>query len=630
MTRKKIVPAITYDTLIKNARVFNNGEPSCTEDIAIVDGRIAARGQGLVPSDKTEIIDGAGLWAMPGLYDIHTHYDLELELAPGLPESVRHGTTTVVVGNCSLGLAFGSQRQDGAEPIVDCYARVENMPKSVLRSSADLANWDTPKGYIEHLETLPVGPNVVVMLPHSMLRVEVMGFEGSITRDPTQKELNRMRDILAQSLDEGYVGLSTDALPFHFLSNQPNVHKRIPTQFAAHSELKILADVMRERGALWQATPPKDSTLGTMKTFMLSSGLFHKRTLKTTVVAAMDMCNNWTLAPLALMFARIVNSKFVRGDLHFQALGAPFKTFGEGPITPLFEEIPELRRLNEPDLEDREGRLKILNDPEYVRAFRKRWLAGKRGFGLARFKRFASLEKDSFTFELNDMRVVRCPIEAWVSMTLQQVFERVLQIKLGKPPVFASELEITQVQDEFSTIKDEADFILQIFRSFDLDLCWSITTANRNPKTTRKLLMHPQLIPGFNDSGAHLTNLAFYDVNLRSLQLAAMGGEADLTYMVKRLTVDAAKLFNVEGGTISVGDQADIILVDPKVLETYDGDNSIERQYREEFQTHQLINRSDGVVPLVMINGRKAWTGEKFSTDFGKQSFGAILKPDYS
>lgn len=623
-------PQGAYDTLIKNARVFNNGESARTEDIAIIDGKIAARGQGLEPSGTTEVIDATGLWAMPGLFDIHTHYDLELELAPGLPESVRHGTTTVVVGNCSLGLAFGSQRKDGAEPIVDCYARVENMPKSVLKSSADLATWDTPKGYIEHLETLPIGPNVVAMLPHSMLRIEAMGFEGSITRDPTQQELDKMRDILAQSLNEGYVGLSTDALPFHFLSNQPNVHKRIPTQFADYNELRILADVMRARGALWMATPPKDTIIGTMKTFLLSSGLFHKRALKTTVVAAMDMCNNWTLAPLAILFSRVVNSRFVKGDIHFQALGAPFKTFGEGPITPLFEEIPELRKMNEPDLEDREGRLKILNDPEYVKSFRKRWLASKRGFGIARLKRILSLEDDSFTFDLNDMEVVRSPIEAWIGMSLQQVFERVAQTIEGKPSVFVNQAEIKAVLADFSRVKDEADFMLQIFRSFDLDLCWSITTANRNPKTTRKLLMHPLLIPGFNDSGAHLTNLAFYDVNLRSLQAAAMGGEADLSYMIKRLTVDAAKLFNVEGGTISVGDQADLILVDPTVLETYDGDNSIVRHYREEFQVHQLINRSDGVVPLVLINGHKAWTGAQFGADFGTKRFGAVLKPDYS
>jgi N-acyl-D-aspartate/D-glutamate deacylase len=133
--------------LIRNAKVFNNGETPIVEDIAIANGRIVARGKNLPHTDATDVIDANGLWAMPGLFDIHTHYDLELEVAPGLPESTRHGTTTVVIANCSLGLAFGAQRKDGADPIVDCYARVENIPKTVLRQAADQVNWDNPEDY---------------------------------------------------------------------------------------------------------------------------------------------------------------------------------------------------------------------------------------------------------------------------------------------------------------------------------------------------------------------------------------------------------------------------------------------------------------------------------------------------
>ena len=120
------------DILIKNARVFNNGEPPVTQDIAIADGRVVKRDKEIKEKAKS-IIDATGLWAMPGLFDVHTHYDLELEIAPGLPESTRHGTTSVVISNCSLGLAFGAQRSGEADPIVDCYARVENIPKKVLR-----------------------------------------------------------------------------------------------------------------------------------------------------------------------------------------------------------------------------------------------------------------------------------------------------------------------------------------------------------------------------------------------------------------------------------------------------------------------------------------------------------------
>ncbi len=112
--------SLAIDTLIKNAKIFNNGEPPVIEDVAIAGGKIVARGQKLDEQHAKKVIDAEGLWLMPGLFDIHTHYDLELEVAPGLPESTRHGTTTVVIANCSLGLAFGTQRDGTNDPIVDC------------------------------------------------------------------------------------------------------------------------------------------------------------------------------------------------------------------------------------------------------------------------------------------------------------------------------------------------------------------------------------------------------------------------------------------------------------------------------------------------------------------------------
>jgi len=169
--------------------------------------------------------------------------------------------------------------------------------------------------------------------------------------------------------------------------------------------------------------------------------------------------------------------------------------------------------------------------------------------------------------------------------------------------------------------------MLQMLRSFDTDIIWSTVSANRNMKTVRKILMDPIFMPGFNDCGAHLTNMAFYDVNLRSLKLAALGGESDVSYMVKRLTKDAANLFGVDGGSINLGDKADLILIDPKQLMDYDGENSAQRIYREEFKHNQLVNRSNQVVSLVMIAGHTAWEDDEFSSELGKKPMGRLLRP---
>ena len=614
------------DMLIKNAKVFNNGETAVIEDVAITAGRIISRGQQINDQGASRVIDAKGLWLMPGLFDIHTHYDLELEIAPGLPESTRHGTTSVVIANCSLGLAFGAQRDGKFDPIVACYARVENIPKSVLTHCADNISWSTPQAYLDHLDQLNLGPNVAVLLPHSMLRIETMGFEGSITRDPTHSELQAMKDALGDALKLGYVGLSTDALPFHYLAAQPHCDKTIPTQFAQYQEIKALTEVVREQGATWQATPPKDSVIDTLKTFMLTSGRLHGRPLRTTVVAALDVANNWKLSRLAKILARLLNSPLIQGDFHMQALGARFKIWSDGAITPIAEEIPELRRLNETDLEDRAGRLSILSDPDYIRDFKAMWLKGKHRWGISRLKRKLNIEDYAFNRKLADMTVELCPQKNWQGMDFQSVFDRVLAITNDCLNEELSNTEQQLINSDFSQVKDEADFMLQMLRSFDTDLSWSTITANRDLKTVRELLMDPLLLPGFNDSGAHLTNMAFYDGNLRSLQMAATGGDADLSYMVKRLTKDAAEVFGVEGGTIYPGDVADLILIDPVQLATYNGEQSVARVYREEFQAQQLVNRSDGVVNLVMIGGQTAYENNAFSSTLGVQPMGRLLR----
>jgi N-acyl-D-aspartate/D-glutamate deacylase len=142
-----------------------------------------------------------------------------------------------------------------------------------------------------------------------------------------------------------------------------------------------------------------------------------------------------------------------------------------------------------------------------------------------------------------------------------------------------------------------------------------------------KTTMNPAFLPGFADSGAHLTNLAFYDVNLRALRIALeANGEGGVAYMVKRLTRDAAEVFGVEAGSIEQGAQADIVLIDPEALAKHDGEKSTIRIWRTTLQNDQLVNRSDGVVRAVFIRGEEVWTGAEFAPAFEKRKLGRVLK----
>ena len=602
---------LTCDTIIKNGLVFDgSGDIPVTEDIAILDGNIVAQGKNLDDSLAAEVIDAFGQWVMPGLVDVHTHYDLEIEITPGLPESVRHGTTTVVMSNCSLGLAFGAQRKDNDDPIVSCFARVENMPKHVLKKVADKVHWDSSDSYLEHLNTLNLGPNIVPMIPHSMLRIEVMGLEESVSRHPTSDELTRMKNLLQKGMEEGYAGFSTDALPFHFLANDPNRNKQIPTQFAPFSEIKALTSIVRDYGRVWQATPPKDSPPKVVRTFLLTSGLLHKKPLKTTVVAALDVSSNGSIVKLATTLSRVLNSKLLNGRFYMQALAAPFKIWSDGPFNPLSEEIDELRELIETDLEDRAARRLILDSPEFQKRFRAMWMTGKQGFNIARLKRKMRREDYAFNRTLSDMFIDSCPITSWEGQSFQSVLEMVIA---GERP------------EGFEAVKDEADLMIAMFKVFDTDLVWSTTSANRDPKLTRKLLMDTVLLPGFNDSGAHLTNMAFYDCNLRALKLAQEGGDKDVSYMVKRLTRDVSEIFGIKAGTLNIGAKADITIINPKTLSFYDGEANVQRIHREEFDHDQLVNRSDGVVTATIIGGKTAWKNNTFADNLNYETFGRVM-----
>ena len=166
---------------------------------------------------------------------------------------------------------------------------------------------------------------------------------------------------------------------------------------------------------------------------------------------------------------------------------------------------------------------------------------------------------------------------------------------------------------------------LMLLKVFDRDMYWHYVSANRDPKVVKELLLNPLLLPGFNDSGAHVTNMAFYDGNLRGLRIALEDSEETFSYMVKRLTSEPADFFGLDVGRLDIGSRADMVLINPEALKTYDGDAGIEYIYRDEYDCHQLVNRSDGVVEGVFTAGKKVWHGSAFTETFGRERSGQAL-----
>jgi len=620
-----------WDLIVRNAKVFDgHGEAGRVGDVAVKDGKIAALGGRLPSKESKEIRDAEGQWLVPGLLDIHTHEDLEAELDPGLPEVVRHGTTSVVVGNCSIGLAFGNQRQSALDanqdPIVDCFARVENIPKTVLSKAADKATWSNPADYLNHLDELPLAANMAPFLPHSMLRIEVMGLQDSVSRQPTPAELDRMAGILNEAMQEGYLGLSTDGLPLHFLANEPNLSKRIPTQYAQFAEYKRLTDVVRKHDRVWQMTPATDDGRLTARLFMLSSGRLYGKPLKVTALAAIDSVNNRSNLSRGLLFSNLLNSNALQGKFRLQCLSAPFKVYSEGAVSPLAEADPLMRRLIETELEDVEGRRKILSDPEFVEAFRAMWSRGKSGFNMGHLRRMLRLEKEFLTRDLNDMQIYRSSVAAWPGQTMAWIYHRYKSWCMNADMIDDAD-EKAAFEALGNAVRDDGEFFLGLLRHFDTDLHWCYVAANKDPEVIKRLLLHPKLIPGFNDSGAHVTNMAFFDGNLRALKIGLEDSEACFSHMLSRLTSEPADFFGLSGvGSLRVGSRADMVLLNPQQLASYDGEASVQYQYRDVFDCHQLVNRSDGVVDGVFVGGQQVWQGDDFCGEHGRQSLGGALR----
>lgn len=182
------VSDVTYDTVIRNGRWFDGtGAPSAVRTIGIRDGHVAAVVTGDLDETDAQVIDATDQWVLPGMIDIHTHYDVEVLGGPALSESLRHGVTTVLLGSCSLSTVYLDAADAG-----DIFGRVEAIPRDfVIEAVEKHKDWTSGEEYIAALESRPLGPNVAAFLGHSDMRAATMGLDRATRRTSVPPELSR-------------------------------------------------------------------------------------------------------------------------------------------------------------------------------------------------------------------------------------------------------------------------------------------------------------------------------------------------------------------------------------------------------------------------------------------------------
>jgi N-acyl-D-amino-acid deacylase len=240
---------MTYDLLIRNGTIVDGlgGEPY-VGDVAVRDGVIAAVGH--VNGDTAEHeIDATGLLVTPGFVDLHTHYDGQAIWSERLTPSSAHGVTTVVMGNCGVG--FAPCRKEDHDVLVDVMAGVEDIPGVVMTDGLPWS-WETFPQYMDALEAGKRDIDVAAYLPHSPLRVYVMGQRGADREPATAEDLAKMRALAKEAIEIGALGFASSRLTIHKTeSGSP-----IPSYDAAREEIEEIArGVVDAGGGLLQFVP---------------------------------------------------------------------------------------------------------------------------------------------------------------------------------------------------------------------------------------------------------------------------------------------------------------------------------------------------------------------------------------
>ncbi|OBI42027.1 amidohydrolase family protein [Mycobacterium sp. E796] len=240
---------MTYDLIIRNGSIVDGlgGEPY-VGDVAVKDGVIAAVGSVNGDGAKREI-DATGLLVTPGFVDLHTHYDGQSIWSERLTPSSAHGVTTVVMGNCGVG--FAPCRREDHDVLVDVMAGVEDIPGVVMTDGLPW-NWETFPEYMDALDAGKRDIDVAAYLPHSPLRVYVMGQRGADREPATAEDLAKMRALAKEAIEVGALGFASSRLTIHKTeSGSP-----IPSYDAAREEIEEIArGVVDGGGGLLQFVP---------------------------------------------------------------------------------------------------------------------------------------------------------------------------------------------------------------------------------------------------------------------------------------------------------------------------------------------------------------------------------------
>jgi N-acyl-D-amino-acid deacylase len=538
------------DLLVKNGLVIDGtGAPARRADVAIAGGRIAEIGK--VSGGARRVIDASGLAVAPGFIDPHTHYDAQICWDGALTPSSWHGVTSVVMGNCGVGIA--PCRPAAREIAMRDLVNVEAIPFEVLERGITW-DWESFPQYMQAAARRKPALSLAFLAPLTPFRHYVMG-EASMERAATADETAQIKALLGEAMDAGAFGFSSTLLNQHMgFAGRP-----LACRNASREEIKAYCNALKERGK------------GAIEIAMTKQiGVMDDPELEL-----LDFMLEESARPITFiaMFDRDDISEAVRTSLR---KAAPMIARGARPQTsplPLTREVnmrnpfsfgafPSWKRVFED--KSKAAQAAVYRDPAFRAQFREE-LKRPAGFG------------------------------NWERITLHEVKSAAL-----KPLEGQTVAEIAKAQG-----KDGVDAFLDLTLADDLENEFTMASFNTRADRMAEILNNPAMLLGLGDGGAHLDMLC--DSGYPTYVLGTWVRERKvltLEHAVQRMTSDPADFFGIaDRGRLKEGLAADLAIFDPATVGSM---GRPERLYDLPGGAKRMVMRSQGI-EYTIVNGVVTW-----------------------
>jgi len=507
---------MSLDLLIRNARIADgSGGGIFRGHVGVKDGVIAFVSRD-TPPEASRVIDGTGLVLAPGFIDPHTHVDAQVLWDPQLGPSCWHGVTSMVMGNCGVGLA--PVKTNTRDMLLRDLVNVEGIDWDVLKEGVKW-NWETVPEYLDHIQGDGLGCNVGAMISLTAIRHSVMGDE-SIEREATEDEITEMVATLSEAMDAGALGFSTDLLINHVgWGGGP-----LACRLASKREMKAMCKVLKDanRGTICIALDSlrqgvqyiNEEDVATLKFLSEESGRPVTFLPMVAMTGDLDFAKH-QLERLGDIADAVVPQISPMPIVFLQTLQKPFK----------FSEFAVWREaLNA----DSERKKEIFRDSE--------------------FRQAAKEEQVGHIRKIPWERV--CVIGARNAELAEKYNKRYIQ----------------EIADDEG--KDCLDVFLDIGLEDNLETLYQFESANLDRDVVRTLLQEPRFMLGISDAGAHIDMIC--DMRYPTVLLGDWvreEGALSLEFAIWKLTNQPATVFGLaRRGLIKEGYHADLCLFDPKTI----------------------------------------------------------------